>query len=181
MASGDDNGIFWVWDARTGQLAARCKIGGPYNTYLRVMFAPDGKRVATGRGMNLSCWDFALLKHAHSGSHRVGDISDPIFEFTGPTVRFFFLAPSLKLIIFLLEKGYILAICFSSDNRWIVSSTRSSYDNVRILDARSGNWVCTLKGHVTDVWTVDFSPVGHYIVSGSADGLIRLWRYETLG
>ena len=46
--------------------------------------------------------------------------------------------------------------------------------------ARTGNWVCKLKGHADDVWAVDFSPAGRYLVSGSGEGRVRLWRYETL-
>lgn len=54
------------------------------------------------------------------------------------------------------------------------------YDNVWILDARTGQWVCTLKGHEKDVWAVDFSPAGGYVVSGCGKGLVRLWRYDVL-
>ena len=52
--------------------------------------------------------------------------------------------------------------------------------SVQILDAGTGSWVCKLKGHADCVWAVDFSPAGQYLVSGSSEGLVRLWRYDTL-
>jgi len=66
----------------------------------------------------------------------------------------------------------ITSSSFSSDNRWIVAS---SWDrNVYILNARNGDWVCTLKAHKTRVWGADFSPVGHCMVSGGEDNCVKL-------
>ena len=79
-----------------------------------------------------------------------------------------------------LEKGLITSISLSPDNQWVVSSLRTTPDSIQIFDAQKGNWVCTLKGHAHTVWMVDFSPAGQYLVSGSGEGLVRLWRYETL-
>ena len=112
VAAGDDLSIFWVWDIRTGQLAAKCKMGGTVHLgvpYLRVTFAPDGKRVATARDQKLWCWDFSLLKDAHSGSHEVtdddGTLWQPglIFECDTQEVGFFSasnLSQDFKLIDF---------------------------------------------------------------------------------
>lgn len=36
---------------------------------------------------------------------------------------------------------------------------------------------CTLE-HVVSIRTVDFSPVENYIVIGSDDGFVTLWKYE---
>ena len=47
-----------------------------------------------------------------------------------------------------------------------------------ILDAQTGSWLCTLKGHSQPVWGAAFSPVGHYIVSGGFDSRVTLWKYE---
>ena len=81
-------------------MTAKCTIGGSIRfgkQDLRVMFTPDGKRVSTGRDEKLWCWDFGLLRDAHSIStgHGVAgdaDIScqpDPVFEFNGHAVRSF--------------------------------------------------------------------------------------------
>lgn len=47
-----------------------------------------------------------------------------------------------------------------------------------MLDARTGYWVCTLKGHLQRVLVTDFSPAGRYLISGGRDRLLRLWRYD---
>ena len=95
VAAGDEDAVLWVWDTRTGQLTVKCKIRGFIRfggVYVRTMFTPDGKRVATGRHGTLQCWDFDLLKDTHSGAIADDDDDitcqlDPIFEFNGNTVR----------------------------------------------------------------------------------------------
>jgi WD40 repeat protein len=77
-----------------------------------------------------------------------------------------------------MAKDYITSLSNSSDGRWLASS---SFDhNVWIIDARSGEWECTLRGHGGRIWVADFSPTGQYLVSGGRDSLLRLWRYDVL-
>ena len=47
-----------------------------------------------------------------------------------------------------------------------------------IWDLHNADLQCTLKGHKSRVWSVDFCPTGNYLASGSADGRVALWRYE---
>jgi WD40 repeat protein len=39
-------------------------------------------------------------------------------------------------------------------------------------------WVCTLTEHKSGVWASDFSPTGHYLVTGGDDHRVVLWRYR---
>jgi WD40 repeat protein len=45
----------------------------------------------------------------------------------------------------------------------------------RVWDAASGAPLATLTGHKGAVYSVEFSPDGAHLVSGSRDGTLRLW------
>jgi len=44
-----------------------------------------------------------------------------------------------------------------------------------VWDAQTGQETLTLKGHAGWVNSVAFSPDGKHLVSGSADGTIKVW------
>ena len=44
--------------------------------------------------------------------------------------------------------------------------------------SRQFEWECDLKGHSGAVYTVQFSPCGQYIASGSFDKTVRVWGFE---
>ena len=47
--------------------------------------------------------------------------------------------------------------------------------SVRLWDINTGENIHTFWGHPTDVWSIDFSPDGELLASGSYDGTILLW------
>ena len=51
--------------------------------------------------------------------------------------------------------------------------------NWRVRDADSGQLVLTLKGHLSSVTRVSFSPDGKRIVSGSIDKTLKIWVVES--
>ncbi|NTW10098.1 MAG: WD40 repeat domain-containing protein, partial [Chlorobiaceae bacterium] len=48
-------------------------------------------------------------------------------------------------------------------------------ESVRLWDVKSGQLLHTYRGHVLEVQSVDISPDGKTIVSGSDDRKIKLW------
>lgn len=50
---------------------------------------------------------------------------------------------------------------------------------ISLWDVNTGQCIKTLLGHTTRVWSVNFSPDGKIIASGSEDQSIRLWEVST--
>ncbi|KAF8598954.1 WD40 repeat-like protein, partial [Ceratobasidium sp. AG-I] len=71
-----------------------------------------------------------------------------------------------------------MSICFSPDNRRIVSGSRD--DTLRVWDIETGATLLgPLEGHSHRVLSVVFSPDNRYIVSGSYNGTVGIWNAET--
>jgi WD40 repeat protein len=69
-------------------------------------------------------------------------------------------------------------VAFSPDDTQIISA--SQHDRaVRLWNARTGDPLAILHGHMLSVLCVAFSPDGAYIVSGSLDSTVRLWDART--
>jgi WD40 repeat protein len=50
---------------------------------------------------------------------------------------------------------------------------------IRLWDVAKGELIRTLPGHTNRVWGVHFSPASPTLVSGSADGAIKVWDIYT--
>lgn len=50
----------------------------------------------------------------------------------------------------------------------------------RIWDLRSGKSIMALKGHIKNVLTLDWSPNGHHLATGSEDHTIRIWDIRSI-
>ena len=53
-------------------------------------------------------------------------------------------------------------------------------DTARIWDAQTGALQAVLTGHTARVASVDFSPDGSTLATGSWDGAARLWNMDSL-
>ena len=68
------------------------------------------------------------------------------------------------------------AIVYSPDSRFIAVGMDN---NVQIFDSASGNLSQTFFGHKDWVRTLDFSPDGNILASGSFDNTIKLWQVDS--
>ena len=61
--------------------------------------------------------------------------------------------------------------------RYAVSGS-GNWDNglLQVLELTSGRCVCTLEGHTRSVILIALTPDGRYVVSGSHDNTLRVWR-----
>jgi len=75
--------------------------------------------------------------------------------------------------VILRTSARIHSVAFRPDGEQIAAA--SADGTVKVVDARTGNAVQTLRGHKNSVFSVAFSPDGRHLASASEDRSIRLW------
>jgi len=73
------------------------------------------------------------------------------------------------------HKGELTALAFSDDATWLATGGGPEDCTVRIWVAADGQHFDTLEGHERAVRLLAFSPDGKLVVSGSDDGIVRVW------
>jgi WD40 repeat protein len=146
------DGELIVWDLRTGQL--RHRIRSPYSGTHSFAIAPDGRRAVGGHGA------FAGIV-THEDALRLWDLVHGVEDYPQslvPALRAVFEVPSWACY----EAGY------SEQGRRLVSWL----DDDRMF--------CRFHGFSgIAVTSVAYTPDGRQVLSGSEDGVIRLWDVET--
>ena len=114
-----------------------------------VVFAPDGKTIATARKRDNTVyfWDTATGK-TKGTLERVG-------------------------------RGRVQSFVYSPDGNTIATAGGWTDNVVQLWDAQTGAHKATLTGHTKQVNSVAYSPDGTAIASGSTDGTVRLWDVAT--
>jgi Tol biopolymer transport system component len=91
----------------------------------------------------------------------------------------------------------IYAVTFSPDGQWLASGSRDKGwfgeilehifgdrfagrkgKTIRLWNVRDGTLVQTLAEHSNDVYSLDFSPDGKWLASGSSDATVKLWQLD---
>lgn len=68
----------------------------------------------------------------------------------------------------------------SPDGSWVAAGYEDSTEKfLYIWDVQTGEIRFAIEGHASNVTSVDISPDGKYLVSGGADGTVRLWNPNT--
>jgi WD40 repeat protein len=150
-----------IWDAQTGVLIGKPLLGHG-DLISSLVYSPDGKRIITGsRDKTVRIWD------AQTGV----PIGEP---FRG-------------------HKHSVTSVAYSPDGKHIISSGNDNA--IRIWDAQTGvpiseplqddndkmHWLGEQEGEgpssvlFAGINSVAYSPDGSRIVSGSNDGMVRLW------
>ena len=180
------DGSLRVWNLKTGLQIGENWEDGKYSVST-IALSPDGKTVASGSDDGVvRLWDIdtgnVIAKWmGHSG--RVWSVCwsrDGQRVATGSTdgtARVWDME-SGKTILGPINTGPIAgqAVVYSPDETLI--ATGGSRD-IEIWDAKTGEWVGTLKGHTDDVWCLAWTLDRRTLISGSTDNTIRTWNTTT--
>jgi len=170
VAAGSHDTVVRIWDIATRTLVDRFR--GHGDSVQSVAFTPDGKGlVSCSRDKTLKYLGFSV---ALSGAYETGgQFSKCMLDFTG-------------------HRGPVRSVAISHDGQWIVSGSDDC--SVQFWD-RHGRMHLMLQGHhdsgtwlslqvfrwsnivmICEVNSVDLSPTGGYLATGSSDRRMRVCK-----
>lgn len=149
LASGGLDGSVKLWDTRSEKLIGT--LATHVGKVSSVNFAPDGDTLLVeGRKDGTELWD--IQKHGL------------LLSLNG-RLKF---SPDGKLIA-----------CYQGPQLEYSQTPERFQSSIEIWDSHSGHLLKQLEGHTGDVLSVEFSPDGKTLVSGSVDRTVKLWEVES--
>ncbi|MXV73839.1 hypothetical protein F4Z99_06140, partial [Candidatus Poribacteria bacterium] len=193
---GRDGQILYFWDVETGQrLRTFTEHGYDINS---IAFSPDGQTLAIGSqytiqgddGGDLTLWDLDTGTLLHTLVGHGYYIIDVAFSPDGQTLtsasgegtlRFWNVETGQLLYTSNDHTTNITDVAFSPDGRRLVTVSGDYHvgtdPTIRLWDIGTRSLLYTITGHL--FYSVDFSPDGQILASGSHDGAIGLWDINT--
>jgi len=160
-----------LWDIATGNEISIFKEHS--NIVTRSVFSPNGQYMLCG-GDDLKLWDITtgdLIRRFKnlSVSSKVDFSPDGLFalsnlDYTDSTFVLWDIASGNKIRTFKGQSFGINSLTYSPDGLSALSTFQDS--TIILWDIASGEKIRTFKGHI-HVQTIEFSPDGHYALSGS--------------
>ncbi|HXG12575.1 MAG TPA: FecR domain-containing protein [Gemmataceae bacterium] len=171
-----------LWDARTG--AELTRLAGHTSMILDLVFAPDGKTLATaGKDGTVKFWDVETRQERASYREHYREVHALAFSPDGQllatggydlTVRLWDTRTGEVRHLLQGHTRAVKKVAFSPDGRLLASTGGDSL--VRLWDPATGQELKVLKGHTKGtVPAVAFSPDGRLLATGGWDRRVLLW------
>ncbi len=181
------NAVASIWDVRTGKELVSIDMPMDYTHY--PVFSPDGRSlVAPSQNNTAKVWDattgqeLMTLKGHGEGVVDAQYLPDGNILFTRDNdgVAKTWDAKTGKEIATMTAWWPTI---FSRDGKYILTGNPAGKPtgkkSVHMLDARTGKEVVMFDGHAFEVTSMDFSPDGRHIVTGSKDQTAKIWDIKT--
>jgi len=180
LATGDDDGVVILWDARTGRAEQRMQAGP--EMVLSLSFAADGARLASGSlDGSKHVWDAttgALLRSWQEEDEvtwvQFSPVSNSILATASLDMITVWDVDSGETLKTFMGCGFAV---FSPDGRTIATATPH---DLLLVDAETGTVRLTLVGHQRVIFAACFSvDDGSKLTSASTDGTCKVWNSST--
>jgi WD40 repeat protein len=189
VIAGTNTGLLWVWEAKPGATPKKHRLtDGDVGTgaVLSVAISPDGCRALAGcADEHIRLLDLTTGKVIHIlQGHRA-----PVFSVcfsrdgqrafsgsSGDKMIFLWNLKSGKPLLRLQAQEIPSSLAISPDDRRLITT---EFLAVQEWDVERGQRLRSLKGHESRLKGVFYSPDGRTVVSGSGDGVVRIWNTAT--
>jgi WD40 repeat protein len=182
LAALDVSGGATVFDAATGVVVARLRLGAGHDTKA-LAYSPDGRWLAgasadqtTVRVFDAHTYEPSAQFAGHEGVIRSVTFSPDSRRLAScssdHTVRLWQIDSGDSQVL----SGHtdeVFAAAFHPDGKRLATAGRDRA--VWLWDLTTGEEVARLQGHTSYVWSLAFSPDGATLASGSGDFTVRLW------
>lgn len=187
VAAGSLDTVVRIWEVQTGNMVERLK--GHRDSVYSVAFTPDGKGIVSGSlDKTLKHWDITALVTGPARKEPLPRATTPTAVVPNPgggatlagvppagrgaTMKEGGERGSVNTLNFTGHKDYVLSVAVSHDGQWVVSGSKDR--GVQFWDQRTAQVQALLQGHKNSVISIDLSPAGGILATGSGDMQARL-------